>query len=255
MNRNESRELLDFSGLHLSKAGDPRRTVCFIFYFTNGVPPKGVCQIRSDYMRPNELDDLFIDTLDAMIKAINDAEVRMPETACEMGIEHPFMRNNPMTRVTRQYFDEFRQEVLNRVAKTPLKAEERPAKPKKTNSLPVNDQFTSSPNSAILNVPDERDVTIAGEGLEGVLRQQPSREQQRRSGHHPRPVRTRIRSTIARSKQPRRSDSSMRLAMLRSASQSACGGRVVNKPSIDMRPATGRHARPEATQTSPWILR
>jgi len=26
-------------------------------------------------------------------------------------------------------------------------------------------------------------------------------------------------------------------------------------PSIDMRPATGRHARPEATQTSPWILR
>ena len=30
-------------------------------------------------MRPNELDDLFIDTLDAMIEAINDAEVRMRE--------------------------------------------------------------------------------------------------------------------------------------------------------------------------------
>jgi len=30
-------------------------------------------------MRPNELDDLFVDTLDAMIEAINDAEGRMSE--------------------------------------------------------------------------------------------------------------------------------------------------------------------------------
>ena len=164
-------------------------------------------------------------------------------TAREMGIDHPFMRNNPMTRATRQYFDEYRQEVLNRAVSTPMKAVKRPAKLKKENNLPVNDRFTSSADSAMFKSSDERDATMAGEGLEGVRRQQPSRRKQRRTDHHPRPVRNRIRSTRPRSKQLRRSGGPMHLTTLPSASQRTCGGRVVAIAGQVKRSATGRHAR------------
>ena len=170
-------------------------------------------------------------------------------TAREMGIEHPFMHNNPMTRAASRYFDEFRQDVLNRNVTTPTRARKMPAKVEKTNNLPVINQFTSSPDSAMVMASDERDTTVAGERLEGAVRQQPSRRKPRGSGHHPRPVRTHARPIRARSEQPRWYDSPMRRSTHQRAYQRACGGKVVNRPSIDMRPATGRHARPEGAQT------
>lgn len=121
-------------------------------------------------------------------------------TAREMGIEHPFMRNNHMTRAARQYFDGFRHEVLSRANTTSMKAAKIPSKHPKINRLPVNDQFISSPVSAILTSSDERGAPIAGERFEGAVRQQPSRRKRRGTGHHPRPVRSRYGS--ARVNQP-----------------------------------------------------
>lgn len=149
-------------------------------------------------------------------------------TAREMGIEHPFMRNNPMTRAARQYFDGFRQEVQNRASTNSVKAAKRPFKHLKLNRLPVNDQFTSSPDSAMLKASDERDVPIAGEGLEGAVRQHHRRRKGGGAGHHPRPVHARVKSTRTRSDQRLRSDRLMRHSMLRSAPQRACGGRVAS---------------------------
>lgn len=92
-------------------------------------------------------------------------------TAREMGIDHPFMRSNPMTRAAHEYFDEFRREVLDRVKQTSAKTTKNKAKPLKSNNLPVKDQFTSSQGSAIFKSSGERDAKTAGEGLERAVRQ------------------------------------------------------------------------------------
>ena len=58
-----------------------------------------------------------------------DYDIHATRTARDMLIEHPFMRNNPMTRAARQYFNDLRKEVRTRAPKASARTAKPSSKP------------------------------------------------------------------------------------------------------------------------------